>query len=241
MIFKFLEKPLVIKAFLTERYSYIPELYPIAPSHKFIPSHWKNTPKGAFNWEKMQQQPTVRSCSGILGTFTNGYILPLWTDLAIKTTENTWQSFCSDSNSTVTDHPNSQFTGFYEDHMFLKMDCPWLFSANMDFGGVFVDPFYTQNKPKPYIIPYGVMHSTNKNMTTNFFLFLKREKNNILIKSGTPMIHMLFLTDKKIRIEPEILSTSEYVKKRAVLSGGLYSSFTNRRAKYLNQLAKWRK
>lgn len=240
MIFKFLQKPLVIKAFLPESHASILEMHPILPSSKFIPSQWKNTPKSHFDWEKMLEMTTVRSCSGILGTFTNGYMLPLWSDLAIKTTENEWQFQFSDKRSQIRHHSNNQFYNFYEDYFFLKVDSPWILSSDKDFTATFIDPFYTQNKPKPFVTPYGVMSSINKIIVPNIFLFFKKETNNVLIKSGTPMIHFLFLTEKKVKIETEIITNQEYENKHTNLNSGLSSTFTNRRINYLNQLKKWR-
>ncbi|NBW33981.1 MAG: hypothetical protein EBR30_02890 [Cytophagia bacterium] len=241
MVFKFLEKPIVIKSILPERYAYVKDLFPIQPSYNFIPTHWKNTPKSHFDWEKMSSQTTVRSCFGILGTFTNGFILPLWSDLAIRIRDNHLSATFSDDMSSISLHANTQFPDFYEDHLFLKIVSPWIFCGNKDFNITLVDPFYTQKNLKPYIIPYAVTSSLNKIMNTHFFIFVKKENNKILIKSGTPMAHILFLTDKKVKIEAEVVSDDEYNKTHSRLNKGIYSSFFNKRARFLENLRKQEK
>lgn len=239
MIFKFLEKPIVIKSILPESYAFVKEMFPITPSHKFIPTHWRKTPKSSFNWEKMRPDTTVKSCSGIINTFTNGFIMPLWSDLAIKIENNDYHTFFSDRISKIGVHSNDQFPNFYDDHLFFKVTSPWYFVGNKEFKMALLDPFYTQNKLKPYVMPYGITSSLNKKITTNFFMFVKKEQTNFLIKSGTPIVQILFLTEKNVKIEPEVVTQHEYNKLNSVINAGLFSSFVNKRAKYLDNLKKF--
>lgn len=212
MFFKFLQKPITIKAVVPESFGYAQKYYPMVPSSKFIPSWWKQTPKSQFNFDTFSEENTVRSCSGIMETFKNGYIQPLWCDLALSVnSDNTYKYQYSDKKSKITLHNNKQFHNFYEDYFYLKLHSPWAFLTSEPVKFIIIDPFYLTNEPKPYIIPYGFLNDRTATTGLNVFLFLnKKEPKNILIKAGTPLLQMVPITDRPIKFVTEVISNREY-------------------------------
>ena len=211
MIFKFLQKPIHINAFVPENFSFANEWHPIVPSSKFIPPWWKNTPKSHFNFDEFKAIRTVKGCSGIIETFKNGYILPLWSDLAFShSNEKDWKYQFADQMSTITPHINNQFQNFYTDHSFFKMDVPWLIETSENIKILTLDPFYLTNEPKPYVVPYGFLNTTMV-LPLNFFLFVKKNQqyNHLLLKAGTPLLQIIPITEKPIKFTTEVLSERE--------------------------------
>ena len=215
MLFKFLEKPIEITAFVGASYTYVHDFSPIKLASNFFPDWMKKIPtvkniKTINDYNNVRRQ-NVKQCVGILKTFQKGLVIPLWSDLIIETTENNYKYQFSDRISEIVEHTN-QAPGFYENYQILKVKSPWLlkFSKNMDI--IICQPFYMTNHELPYIIPYGINETLNNYCLTNFFLFCKRTENNFVIKQGTPMLHIIPLTEKKIKLKIEVLSDSDYLK-----------------------------
>lgn len=211
MIFKFLQKPITITAVVSESFAFAQKYYPIVPSSKFIPEWWKNTPKSNFDLESFNLSRTVRGCPGIIGSFKNGYIQPMWSDVAFShENENNWRFSFADNMSRIDMHSNTQFTNFYENYSFMKMSSPWFLRAPKNLKIFMVDPFYLTNEPKPYIIPYGFLEGSS--ISLNYFFFMKKNQGveKILIKAGTPTVQIIPLTDKTIKFTTEIISNREY-------------------------------
>lgn len=217
MIFKFLQRPITIDFFISEKYYFAFKNFPIVHSSKFIPNWWKNTPKSSFNWDKFQPDLTTKSCVGIIETFKNGYILPLWSDLAIKIEnpdENSWklQYSFSDNISNLHLHSSEQLPNFYTNYCFLKITCPWLIKFNDNIKIILMDPFYLTSEPKPYITPYGILKNLNGFSQINPFMIFPTTNTELIIKSGTPLLHLIPITEKPLVIKTHMISDIEYNK-----------------------------
>jgi len=102
--------------------------------------------------------------------------------------------------------------GFYEHYVILKFHTPWLFKSSEDLRMAIFEPFYMNNKPKPYITPYGIAETTNKVFTPNFFILLQKQKRKMLIETNTPMVQILPMTEKIVEIKNEVITENEYLK-----------------------------
>jgi hypothetical protein len=218
MIFKFLNRPITITAFASELYQAQCEQHSIEPSSKFIPNWWKKTPKSEFDFTEFQRKTTVKSCLGIIGTFQNGYIIPLWSDLAIQIREDRWRYEFSDRTSVMDVHPSRQAPNFYENFMHAKISSPWLLKSSTDIKYCFVHPFYGFPNPLPYVTPYGIISSLKKRAPTNIFLFFEKKPTDIILKSGTPLLQIIPLTEKPIIFKREIVSVDEWNKMNNISS-----------------------
>jgi len=211
MFFNFIKRTIDITACVSEDFAFAEKFYPIVPSSKFIPDWWKNTPKSKFNFEEFRNVRTVRSCPGIMGTFKNGYIQPLWSDLAFKhEDENYWRYQFADNLSEIDIHSSEQFVNFYKNYNFYKVNSPWLIRSSENIKFLMVDPFYLFDKPKPYIIPYGFLDG--KVISSNFFFFVEKNLGvkEFLLKSGIPTIQIIPITEKTINFKTEVVSNREF-------------------------------
>ena len=215
MLFKFLEKPIEITAFIMSDYAWVNTYTPIAPASKYIPGWWKDLPISSNRWGiNMEHQVfnTVKSCIGIIGTFQTGYILPLWCDLAVKiNSDGSWATQFADLKSVLTPHSNIQIAKFYDDFLYFKLESPWRLRASKEIKFIFCDPFYI-NQKKPYIIPYGIPTTIDKNIFLNPFIMMEKKSTDIIIEHGTPLLHLIPLTEKPIIFKTEVISAEEYLK-----------------------------
>lgn len=212
MLFFFKEKPIEITAVVSSAYSQVCELSPIKLASECRPSWWKNTPSSKFDWNLFGPTSTVKSCPGVGLSIQRGFILPMWSDLALETQGELWKWVYSDRKSRVEVHSNFQAPGFYEDHHIFKVNSPWKIISSVD---LFVcSPFYLNNKAPLYSTPSGFIPPILNTCAVNPFLMFKKDiqKQQYLIKCGSPLLHILPFTDKKINFKCEIVSNEEYEK-----------------------------
>lgn len=228
MIFKFLQKPITIDFLISEDLAHINEYWPIVPASKYIPSWWQKTPSSSFDFEKMKPTLTTKSCMGIIGSLTNGYILPLWSDLAISSSENSCTAQFSDLRSILMFHKNEESPGFYNDYHVLKIQSPWFLKSNENIKVAILDPFYLHSTPKPYIVPYGISELLNKSFPINPFLFFPKIENKIIIENNVPLIQILPITDRPTVMKTIVLSRNEYDKQYSLNNKFITSSFMKR-------------
>lgn len=211
-MFIFKKKPVDLIAFVEETYSAVNEFSPIVPASKVIPEWWKNTPAGEFSWDEMQSINTTKSCVGIINSLRAGFILPLWSELAIDVSDEFWKYKFSDNMSMATVHPNWQAPSFYNDHYFFKLHAPWLFRCSDDIKIAFNTPFYHTTEEGNYVTPPGVLSPVRGVYPVNIFIFVKKTANRFIIKPNTPMYHITPYTEREVVFKTEVLTNSEFSK-----------------------------
>ena len=234
MLFFFKKKPVEITAFLPAEFAVVNEFYPIKPAKEHFPKWWKDVESSKFDWDLFNKKNTIKSCPGVISTLRTGFIMPLWSDLAIEYDNEDWRYLFSDGMSQLIHHNNKQMPGFYEDHLVFKLESPWVIESAVDL--VYAQPFYSQYPAIPFIQPYGISVPTANLHATNVFLFAKRDvSNKVLLKVGTPLYHIIPLTDRPVKFKTEVIDQHEYNKKRSLQSGS--TSFASKALK-LNFISK---
>jgi len=229
MIFFFKKKPIEITAFVSDAFAFVNEYTPIKPAKEFFPKWWKDVSSSQFDWESFQTKTTVKSCPGIISSLSTGFIMPMWSDLAIEYGKDNWKFQYSDQKSTLQQHTNKQMPGFYEDHWIFKLESPWQIRSPVNL--MYQHPFYLHNTPFSFIQPYG-MSTPNTNLhASNIFLFAKKEEgvNRVMIKNNTPLLHIIPLTENPVIFKTEVVNQQEYLKQLSIQSG--VNSFASRALK----------
>ena len=101
MLFFFKEKPLEIVAFVDSDYSYAKQYSPIVPAKQLYPEWLKNVPQSRFEWDKFQPETTVKSCPGIIQSITSGFIVPMWSELALEYSTTHYKYKFADENENL--------------------------------------------------------------------------------------------------------------------------------------------
>jgi len=202
---------------------------PIEPSGKLMPDWVKNMPT-SYKDNGFVPMGTIKKCPSIIQFMASGFIIPLWSDLAIKLngSNNSYEWQFADNITGAEPHSFIQWQDFAHpnENTHLKLLSPWRIKTKEDINFVWMFPFYN-NKIQldyhitPAIIEFKYQHASNINM----FLDTNKDKN-FVISAGTPLAQLIPMSDKKIKIKTHLVSEEEYDK------------YSNPRTHFLNEYQK---
>lgn len=213
MLFLFKEKPVEITAFVHEDFYYVTQYNPVRKASEFIPDWYKKMPHSRVHWGVNGYKPdtnTAKACVGIIGAFQNGLILPMWCDLAFNIAQNNIRWQFSDNQSNLEIHPNNQLPNFFPDHLFCKLFSPWVLKCNQNIKLVLTEPSFFINEKKEYVIPSAINTAINKSFGSNIFLFIKNATHSFNIQQGTPLLHLIPMTEKPVKLKIEVTTKSNF-------------------------------
>jgi len=231
MLFFFKEKPIEIIAYVNPTYNFVREFNPIVPARDYIPTWWKNTPSSKLDWKKLDIFKTVKSCPGIISILSTGFILPNWSDLAIKYSKESFQYKFADKLSQLDYHPDFQSPNFYTEHHHFKIPSPWIIKSPTKL--LIQYPFYQNTENYPLVSPPGILSPVKNLCALNIFLFLEKfqEEKRQEIKKGAPLLQIIPLTERKVTIRCETVDNYEFDKMKSTI--GTDNSFGGRGLKNL--------
>ena len=217
-------------------FTYRPEVleyYPVDYSRKFYPQWWKNIPNEYIAQDTFWPVSTIKRCAGFLDYYSNGVVIPLWCDVAIDTHPLHCQWKFSDDITTSVSHPSEQLGDFIDCNQYrhIKIESPWLFNCKEEISFVWTQPDWNFEQHAEFFIPPAVINY-KYNMGTNINLFVdKREEKRYIISAGQPMVNIIPMSERKLKIHKHLLDKQEYDKKSSL---SYASRFTN---KYRNNKA----
>lgn len=216
------------------------KFFPIVEAKKCYPQWWKNL-ESHFqdknsNSGVSHNVPTLKRCDGILGLYSKGFCIPLWSDLIIETNshgEYRYQ-YSSDENAPIVSHGKNQLGSAFDKFIHVKILSPWLIQektgVNFYFSGAnwnLINYMFNIN-----ILP-GVVNFKDQ-MSTHINLFLPSADNRLEFSSGDILTHIIPLSEFNIQLKHHLISSSEFQKK--MLSYSFLSSFMGRYKKNARQL-----
>jgi hypothetical protein len=184
------------------------------PISKYIPDWWKEMPmeKSTFSLKDYREYGgpkfgNAKVCPSFADYFSNGYIMPMWTDTIISYNSelDSYEWTTPDPQFSWTAHHNDQYLT-YADHKFfgkksyfvLKMQCPWRIFSEEKFL-MYQLPTYFHFNDDYSVIP-GVRDISVYNVMNIQFL-IHSDKKEIFIKRGTPIAHFIPFRKKDISID----------------------------------------
>jgi hypothetical protein len=235
MFFK--KKKIQLKCFVNEQYVF--DYFKVDYANKFVPTWWKDLPNSYVGKNDFFPTTTMRSCVGFQKHYKKGIIIPLWSDLAIEldaigNIDYRWQF--SDGKSKIYSHPQGERGSHLKDseYVHLKITSPWLFSCDEDIDWVCIKPEWNFSTPEKIIMPPGTVDFKYQNATNiNFFLKYTQEKQQFIIPAGTPMYHIIPLSEREVELSLHMVSNEEY---QNIVSKHTRISFTNKYFKIKNLL-----
>jgi len=173
------------------------------PASSFIPKWWKNTPP------ESNGVSTIKMCPAYPDYFSEGFILPMWTDVKLKFNKETgdwnWETRSQENpflfdvhyNSQLIDHKVPTYQG--EDGKFVfKFISPWKIITPPGYSVLQLPPFYHFNKDfsvAPGILHTDIYHSTNQQ------IFYHSSEKEIVIERGAPLVHYIPYKRKEYSLE----------------------------------------
>jgi hypothetical protein len=212
------KKPIEI-TFYTNRKDVFEYAKPKAAA-KFLPEWWKTLPK--LDFEKMSARddltPNMRSCYGFINHYKHGFIIPMWSDLIIDIGAEPEQFFArySDNLSSISPHSNWQANNFFDTKTFqhLKLETPWYAFCDEEVDFTFADPMWHRREVNKYTAIPGTLDLKYQHMmNVNLFLSRKEGQNTTVhIPHGTPIAHILPLSDRPLLLKYELVSNEAFDK-----------------------------
>jgi len=195
------------------------EFFSFKKANEFYPEWWKKLPKENLD-ANFYPAPTMKTCTGLIEHYQNGLILQMWSDVMFEMESYGNKNFkwqFADERTLAEEHNASQYRGYLNDHTLdfshIKIISPWYVYCKEEIPFLFLDaPWHGMNdnyRMMPGTLDFKYQHSTN----INLFLRHKEQKNRFMIEAGTPIIHLVPLSEKKLIVHHHLISEEEYFKK----------------------------
>jgi len=221
-MFKFFtnkKKAIKVKCYTTSK-SGIHYAYP--PQIVSQPS-WARKLKGASTLEVARNmvektEPrtfrTIQTCPGRFELYKKGFIIPLWSDLYIQVNEKgEWKYQFSDLESKIGEHHWVQYSSLCKEGEFshLKIISPWILDSPEDIDFIAIKPAWEIKALHGLEILPGILNFYHQN-SNNVNLFIKNskeKKQEFFLKAGTPLYHVIPLTDRKVELEVKAMANTD--------------------------------
>ena len=168
---------------------------PPIPAVQGLPDWFKAMPQRAFSDTLQLEQMTVKRCPPFIDAMTQGFLIPLATDLRVEDGVFTWDGAipCARvrTNCSPLDfHDNNQVKGspfFEEDHFVLKFNCFWTIELPPGYSLFVTHPI---NRPDlPFVSLTGLIDADRYRDTyVNFPARWRDPAFNGVLPKGTPVV-----------------------------------------------------
>lgn len=211
--------------------TYFPEQIKAMPSHTEVTSRETNI---------THKITTLKRCNGLTELYKVGFILPMWADFTSqpKTSALGQSSIGSMSKDYFFEsHPANQYPGLYTEYSHVKLVSPWRFVEKSGIRFTWnAASWNLQEHANNFIINPGVLWFDTQ-VTTNINMFINKKADNFVIQAGTPMVHIVPLSDADLVINNHLVSFDEWVKLDPI-PRDYHQSSVNRFGSYYKDLEK---
>ena len=210
-MFFFKPKVIHLDCFTTRAEVY--DLFPIDYTYKFFPQWWKDLPKVIPDENQWWGMNTIKSCVGLNNFYANGITIPMWSDFLIETENSIARWQFSDRTSRCGTHSFEQMQGYLDPQLYfhLKIESPWLFSCKENIDFVWTQNTWSFSKPEEIVIPPAVLgFKFQRGTHINSFIRYDGEKKQIFIDSGKPMVNIIPLSERKVKIKNHLIDEKEF-------------------------------
>jgi hypothetical protein len=216
-MFFFNKSKIVVDCFTP--FSTVYDFYKIDVASKFFPKEIQEIEKyyidSTNNFNIKQEHGTIKTCVALQELYRNGAIIPLWTDVIFepKQAANRESALAMVTPPfTYQTHDRKQYTGLFDNSIHLKLNSPWKLVEKSGVKFSWQAPVYNLHKNiqqftiLPGIVTYDYQTITHVNM------FINAESDRFILNAGTPMVHMIPLTDKKVVYKHHLVDEDEWTK-----------------------------
>lgn len=239
-MFWFKRKKIVVDAITPE--PAVHEYFPIVPARKFIPEYWKALPKSYVKINKDTNLAfpagTLKVCEGFNRLYAHGFIIPMWSEFILQTQDTgqfTYQFSVNNytwADQLISEHDRQQMGPAFDHLIHTKLVSPWMLYDKSGIKWHWTTPFWNQlthlsNMHIPQaLVEFNINHSTEINV------FWPRATAKYNIKAGTPMTHLMPLTEHEVELKTQLVSHTEWVKRKQASAymfsfGNLYNHKKN--------------
>jgi len=190
--------------------------HPIEPSGTHIPDWFKNL--SIENSEEfhgmMISRPSMKRCPGFLTLYKSSFTFPLWSDVQITTTDNSFNYAMALTfiDNGVQHHNKWQYGNTFDDYIHAKLVSPWFLQSKKYLEIACMPAIWHSPKHwEDFVILPGITDFKFQN-SININLFLKKNREKIFVEAGTPLYNLVPLSDDNVEIKCHLVDTSEMNK-----------------------------
>jgi len=201
------------------------EYFPISKSAEYYPEWWKKLPKDSnknIDSSKLTSdytacpEPTMRTCTGLIDFFANGLTIPLWSDFYLQINDDggfNWQF--ADGQSTIQYHYLDQVAPGFTNNKWiaLMLGSPWIIKAKSKFCYM-EDTWNNVDKFCDIKVTSGVLDFSYMPFTNAQILFRNIPNKRYILDADTPLINLVPMSDKKLKLHRHLVSIEEWMKLR---------------------------
>lgn len=202
---------------------------------KEIPSWWKNTPRTISDEYTNNLIPTVKACPSFTDYFSQGFVLPAWTDVDIsyRVQDDVWSADYPGSIDKEVMynwgiHPNEQFLKHADAKVYgnkptmvFKANSPWSMITKPGWSVLQLPLFYhfdNELVAMPGIIDTDISHQVN------IQLLYFGDNKKVSIKQGQPLVHFIPFKRSDITENFDVRSATEADIKKIMASNIMYDT-----------------
>ena len=225
MIFNFKKSKITVDCFTYSPAAY--ELYKIRKAVLFYPETIKKMSPTFTIKERhtniSKEVPTIKMCTGISGLYTKGAIMPLHLDYitqpqshtnnetALGVTEHRWVD-------RIHKHDKEQFEPFFDGYHHVKFLSVWNMVEKSGLKFIWMPALYNLEEYQlndKIIIPPGLTYY-DEQPQSNINIFIKKDAENFIMKAGTPLIHIVPLTEKQVDWKCHMVDFQTWTSKQTI-------------------------
>ena len=179
------------------------------PAKNFIPQWFKDIPS------KVEDAVTVKNCPSFPDYFSQGYIIPMWSDIKMSFENNIPNAKFSAKRFSIEHHPNNQMLDYkkatfngIEGQFVFKANCPWRIITPPGWSVLQLPLFYHFNQEWS-VLP-GVI-DTDIHTEINQQILYHGNGKEVTIKCGDPFVlYVPFKRSDKLKHEVRYQTQEEY-------------------------------
>jgi hypothetical protein len=187
---------------------------------KAVPEWYKSLPPPSFPTDpdaELCLMPNIKTCAGFQNLYKSGFVFKLWSDLNVEiNTNGTYRYQFADKTSAIKCHPSGQLGNceFKNSYAHLKLMNPWFMSADKDVNFMFTPPTWNGFGYGDIVVPPGAYSPHVTTLDANINLFFKVKQSTVIheLKFGQPLVHVVPLTERRIKLHYELISEQELHK-----------------------------
>lgn len=211
MLFIFKKQKVVVDCFTKQ--AYVHEYAPIQRAAKFLPQWWWDLPKAKREGDNLNPSINMRYCAGFTDLYAQGLIMPMWSDFTVRiNADRSIDCQYSDGQSRVEFHPDWQRGAFAPASMYthLKLLTPWMLKSKQNINWHMSAPIFSYLNPDTFVVCPGVVNFKHLHFTNANILVANTAPRTFDIEHGTPLLHLIPLTDKALVFNNVLVDDKEY-------------------------------
>jgi hypothetical protein len=210
---------------------------PIVRASKAFPDWWKTLDRHEPHFEHTPENPfhlveekNARDCYAIIELYKRGVIIENWCDISFRT-ENGGFNYWYSSGLPPQAHEKKQINYAFPNHHQIKLVSPWVFRETTGVKFLWLGAEWSLDKLEikvlPGVINFDIISDINVNL-----MFPVRD-GIFTINAGLPLVHLVPLSDKNLKVTNHIVTEQELNKIR--INSSLTSFFGWRKALQLRK------